>query len=208
MAKADNTGQCEICGESAQKTAMPRHLAACLPAHDAKGTNVRLVQLRFEAPGDPRYWLYVEAPANAMLEQLDALLRAVWLECCGHMSAFDVEHSEPDKRSKVGTMLASKGAQFRYEYDFGSTTLLSGQVLGTREGSPGRTAVRLLARNHPPDWSCQECESPATTVCPYCLDGGDGVFCEAHAAKHPHADEEVYLPVVNSPRMGVCGYAG
>jgi len=25
---------------------------------------------------------------------------------------------------------------------------------------------------------------------------------------HEHADEEIYLPVVNSPRMGVCGYTG
>ena len=34
------------------------------------------------------------------------------------------------------------------------------------------------------------------------------IVCDAHAAAHEHADEEVYLPVVNSPRMGVCGYTG
>jgi len=45
-------------------------------------------------------------------------------------------------------------------------------------------------------------------VCPFCIDFGDAVFCDAHAAAHEHADEEVYLPVVNSPRMGVCGYTG
>lgn len=208
MARSGNTGKCEVCGQSSGKSAMIRHLAECLPVHDRRGKSVRLVQLRFEAPDDPRYWLYVETRADATLEQLDALLRAVWLECCGHMSAFYVGQSEPSKAAKVASVLASKGPAFRYEYDFGSTTILSGKVLGTREGSVSRAAARVLARNDPPSWSCAQCQAAATTVCPFCLDEGGGLFCEAHAAKHPHAEEEVYLPVVNSPRMGVCGYTG
>jgi hypothetical protein len=208
MPRSDNTGKCELCGHTAEKSAMPRHLAECVAAHDPKGKAVRLVQLRFEAPGDPRYWLYIEARAESTLEQLDSLLRSVWLECCGHMSAFYVGQAEPSKSSKVGVVLVSKGLKFRYEYDFGSTTLLNGHVIGTREGTAGRPAARVLARNDPPTWSCSECAAPATTVCPFCLDEGGGLLCEDHAAKHPHAEEEVYLPVVNSPRMGVCGYTG
>lgn len=208
MPRSDNTGTCELCGHTADKSAMPRHLAECVAARDPKGKAARLVQLRFEAPGDPRYWLYVEARAESTLEQLDRLLRSVWLECCGHMSAFYVGQAEPSKSSKVGGVLVSKGLKFRYEYDFGSTTLLNGQVIGTREGRAGRSAVRVLARNDPPTWSCSECAAPATTVCPFCLDKGAGLLCEDHAAKHPHAEEETYLPVVNSPRMGVCGYTG
>jgi len=103
---------------------------------------------------------------------------------------------------------AGLGSKLDYEYDFGSTTALVGELVGKRQGSIGRATVRLLARNEPILWSCGECEVPATVVCPFCIDFGDAVFCDAHAAAHEHADEEVYLPVVNSPRMGVCGYTG
>lgn len=202
-------GKCELCGHTADKTLMAGHLGECLPVHDVTGKNVPLIRLRFEAEGDSRYWLLLETKADATLEQLDALLRRVWLECCGHMSAFYVDRrTELSKRSKLGVALASKGLKFRYEYDFGSTTALAGQVLATRQGSAGRSAVRLLARNEALTWPCAECDAAATAVCPFCLDDGGGFFCAAHAEEHPHAEEEVYLPVVNSPRMGVCGYAG
>ena len=124
------------------------------------------------------------------------------------MSAFRVGAAEPGMGSKIGTVFHSKGLKFSHEYDFGTTTVLSGQVLGIREGSLGRQAARVLARNDPLAWSCAECEAPATIVCPFCVDSDTCLFCEAHAGDHEHADEEVYLPVVNSPRMGMCGYTG
>jgi hypothetical protein len=99
-------------------------------------------------------------------------------------------------------------SKLKYEYDFGSTTALTGELVGKRQGSIGRIFVRLLARNEPLVWPCGECEAPATVVCPYCIDSDDGLFCDAHANVHEHADEEIYLPVVNSQRMGVCGYTG
>lgn len=202
-------GKCQLCGHTADKTAMARHLRDCLPVHDVTGKNVPLTQLRFEAEEDSRYWLLLEAKADATLEQLDALLRRVWLECCGHMSAFYVDRrTELSKRSKLRAALSSQGLKFRYEYDFGSTTSLTGKVLATRLGSAGRSAVRLLARNDALTWPCGECDATATAVCPFCLDEAGGLFCATHAEEHPHAEEEVYLPVVNSPRMGVCGYGG
>ena len=111
-------------------------------------------------------------------------------------------------RAKIGSALHRKGLTFTYEYDFGSTTELTGHVLGIREGCLGRTATRLLARNDAPEWSCEKCSRPATIICPLCIQDGAYLFCETHAHEHPCADEEVYLPVVNSPRMGVCGYVG
>lgn len=110
--------------------------------------------------------------------------------------------------SKVGMVFDSQGLKFRYEYDFGTTTVLAGLVLGARESSRGRRAVRLLARNDPLTWSCADCDAPAAIICPYCVDDDACLFCESHAPRHPHAADEGFLPVVNSPRMGVCGYTG
>lgn len=185
---------------------MTRHIATCAASHDAPGPRSALVQLRIDAAGDPRYWLYAEGRSDATLQQLDSLLRRIWLECCGHMSAFRIGQHEPAMRTKIGAALEHRGLRFSYDYDFGSTTSLRGQVLSTRDGSLGRAPVRVLARNDPLPWSCDECAQPATVVCPFCVDAGPSLFCDQHARQHPCAEEEGYLPVVNSPRMGVCGY--
>jgi hypothetical protein len=203
-----NTGTCELCKRQMSKSQMTRHIATCASSHDFAGLEQSIVQIRIDAAGEPRYWLHVEARSDASLEQLDSLLRRVWLECCGHMSAFRVGQRELPKRAKIGLTLRRKGLEFTYEYDFGSTTTLTGHVVGFRNGCLGRAATRLLARNDAPEWTCEECSRPAAIVCPFCVSSGPCLFCEAHAQEHPCAEEEVYLPVVNSPRMGVCGYVG
>jgi hypothetical protein len=124
------------------------------------------------------------------------------------MSAFRLGRAEISMGSRVGEVFDRRGLKVDYEYDFGTTTALKGQVVGAREGSLGRRVTRLLARNDPIGWSCTDCIAPATVVCAYCVDEGDCLFCQTHASRHPHAKAEVYLPVVNSPRMGMCGYTG
>ena len=208
MARFAREGSCELCGHVTAKAQMSRHLASCAPARDGKAPRDLLVQLRLEAAGDARYWLQIEARQDATLKQLDSLLRRVWLECCGHMSTFRLGGREPSMRSKAGAVFHSMGLRFEHDYDFGSTTTLKGQVLGARDGAPGRNTVRVLARNTPLQWSCATCGAAAAVICPFCLHDEDCFFCEKHADAHPCAREEAFLPVVNSPRMGVCGYTG
>jgi len=200
-------GACELCGREAPKSKMARHLAACAPEHDIGSSPGPLVQLHVEADGAPQYWLHVEGRETASLQQLDSLLRRVWLECCGHLSAFRVGRAELPKRT-LFRALQSKGVAFQYEYDFGSTTGLKGKVLGYRDGSLGRSVTRIVARNTPPKLTCSTCDAPATLVCPFCIYSGPSLFCETHAPQHPCAEEDAFMPTVNSPRMGVCGYTG
>jgi len=200
-------GACELCGHEATKAQMSRHLASCAPQHDVSGTAEPVVQIRVEARGAPEYWLLVEGYSRAALSQLDALLRRVWLECCGHMSAFRIGRQELSMRTPLG-QLGGRGATFQYEYDFGSTTALSCRLLGTRAGSLGRRVVRVLSRNKPLDLRCEDCSAPAILVCPYCIYSGPCLYCDKHAPAHECADEDAFLPVVNSPRVGVCGYTG
>jgi hypothetical protein len=207
-AKSTNSGCCALCGQRATKAKMMAHVEACAAAHDEIGQPQPLVVLRFGPVGAPRYWLIIEAKTDAQLGQVDGLLRQLWLECCGHRSAFRLGRRELPMTTPTAVAFARAASKVEYEYDFGSTTALSGELVGKRQGSIGRASVRLLARNEPLVWPCTECEAPATVVCPYCIDSDGGLFCDAHADVHEHADEEIYLPVVNSPRMGVCGYTG
>lgn len=205
---ATSPGICQLCGHRTAKSAITRHLAACLQEHDGDGPVGPTVQIKFESAGQPYHWLVLEARSDATLGQVDELLRTVWLECCGHLSAFRVNRDELGMHSKVGAAFRRKGMRFQYEYDFGSTTALTGSVLGTRPGRCGRSTTRLLARNEPISWKCDECEDTATVVCPLCLYSEPALFCDAHAGHHACAQDEVFLPVVNSPRMGICAYTG
>jgi len=205
--KLEFTGACELCGHKAPRAQIARHLAMCAPKHDRGSRDERVVQLHIEAHGAPEYWLYVEGRETASLEQLDSLLRRVWLECCGHMSAFRRGRTEFSKRSSLAS-LQGKGLAFQYDYDFGSTTSLLGKVSAYRKGSLGRNVLRVLARNTPLELMCDSCGAPATLICPFCLGTGPSLFCKAHAPQHPCHEEGVWMPTVNSPRMGVCGYTG
>lgn len=39
---------------------------------------------------DKDYWLIIEISENTSLKELDQFLRDIWLECCGHLSAFEI----------------------------------------------------------------------------------------------------------------------
>jgi hypothetical protein len=69
--------------------------------------------------------------------------------------------------------------------------------------------VRLLARNTPPSWPCAICGELAIKICTFCYTGGGNPFvCRKHVRQHACGETDGFMPVVNSPRMGVCGYAG
>jgi len=221
-------GKCFLCGETLAKNAVRRHLAKCLPAHEeaGKGRPVRLFHLRVEGAYEPDYWLHLEIPASATLADLDDFLRAIWLECCGHLSAFTIKGiryeldtgmvdamwkdffgpSYPTKsmKSKLYQVLAV-GDTFRHEYDFGTTTELKLKVIGERTGQLPRGKIRLLARNYAPAIACSKCQKPAEWL--YTFEMPYQPYCKAHARKHKEW-EDGFLPLVNSPRTGECGYTG
>jgi hypothetical protein len=100
------------------------------------------------------------------------------------------------------------GLKFSYEYDYGSTTELTLKVVARRDQRTPRGAVQLLARNVAPQVTCQRCTAQlATHICTECAWSGTGWLCEACAEAHK-CGTEMCLPVVNSPRAGVCAYTG
>jgi len=101
----------------------------------------------------------LKVSGNSKLEELDQFLRDIWLECCGHMSAFSYRRNELKMGRKLKDVLRACG----------------------------KTLV--------------------VQICTECQWDGSGWLCEACAKKH-ECGEEMMLPVVNSPRTGVCGYSG
>ena len=188
---------------------MAAHLRKCAP--DRLGGKGRLpsqvLLLRVQASGPPMYWLDLAAPATAKLKYVDMRLRHVWLECCSHLSEFyRGRYDEVSMNARIGDVLGGAQSRLGYVYDFGSSTELTVSRSAVIE-APSPKGVQIVARNEAPVWPCDVCEQPATAVCTECIYEDRGFLCPAHASEH-ECGEEMLLPVVNSPRMGVCAYTG
>lgn len=196
-------GNCYLCGRELGKTAIKNHL---MKAHTDPDGGQKCYLLKIEGAYDKSYWLYADVPVDAAFTSLDAFLRKIWLECCGHMSAFYYGGRQQLGKSRKLSIL-SVGDSIRHEYDFGTTTETIITVVGEAVRKKQGEAVRLLARNIPPSYTCSACGKPAAVICTECIYETDNPFlCETCASKHEH--EGMMLPAVNSPRMGECGYDG
>ena len=197
-------GQCALCGAEFGKAQMTRHLQKHHAEQDsALGVHANRLHLVVEGAYGPEYWLHLDVRADASLKKLDGFLRGLWLECCGHLSAFRIGETTLGMTRKVGQTL-STGMVFSHEYDFGDTTELKLRVLAEHDGTPAPAAILLLARNLPPPLVCEKCGEPAVWNGTD-EEGGYRELCEKCGGEEA---EEWLLPVVNSPRTGACGYTG
>jgi hypothetical protein len=202
-------GPCAICGAELKKASASKHLAACLAATPGV-TEYVIVKAVGAGMGEMDYWLFAAVPADASLKDLDSFLRQTWLECCGHMSAFREGRIEVPMSRKIG-QLAAMGAKLVHEYDFGSTTelVVTFGAKVTAGKLAGRSKIKLLARNNMPEIACDVCGKTAQFICPDCTDNGNSLFCAECVDGHQDECEmDFLLPLVNSPRCGVCAYEG
>ncbi|MDK2917595.1 MAG: hypothetical protein PWQ37_328 [Candidatus Petromonas sp.] len=217
-----NQGKCYFCGKTFGKTGIRRHLDKCKERSNKNSNgNEDHYIIRIQGYYQKEYWMYVEVSANATLKDLDQFLRDKWLECCGHLSMFKINGEIYDVESstdmfmfrRVNSMeerlkdVIYKGLEFTHEYDFGSTTILKLNVLSKEKGSKTKDKVVLMARNLPIIYNCKKCGEQATQLCVECIYYEYPFYCDKCAKEH-ECGEEMMLPVVNSPRMGVCGYCG
>lgn len=199
---------------------MTKHLKTCPERADViavadggGGAPEPLLHLLVRDRWTGEFWLHLEMAGSAPLKELDRYLRAIWLECCGHLSRFDFDWwagEEIPMRTRASSVF-EPDVELKHVYDFGTSSETVVEVVGEREGRPvTRHPITLMARNEPPEVACQTCDQPAAWLCMECVYEHDrtGTLCEQHAEKHPHDDYGGLIPLVNSPRVGMCGYDG
>lgn len=169
--------------------------------------------LRAEATYWPEFWLDLEVRGDAQLQDVDDYLRAIWLECCGHMSAFTLGGWGTPQLAKEGFVSAvfRHRAKIMHVYDFGTESWTTLKRISVRQGQPATLRpISLMIRNQLPEVICIECGAPAQWLCSECVVEDDrmGLLCARHRKTHPHDNYGAPLKVVNSPRLGLCGYAG
>lgn len=209
-------GECKFCKKMFQHTAIARHLQSCGERAKANSNGGSEKIFLIKAGAEP-FWVYFEANASDTFAKVDDFLRDLWLECCGHLSAFHAngityasegmdDHEDESMKIALGKVLV-RGLSFSHEYDFGTTTALGLKCLSERTGEKLKR-IEIVARNNFPDFKCK-CGKEAKDVCSQCIFevGPEALLCSQCAKKH-ECGEEMLLPVVNSPRMGMCGYTG
>ncbi|MBL8149112.1 MAG: hypothetical protein JNN15_04210 [Blastocatellia bacterium] len=204
-----NRGECLLCHSKFEKSSITNHLKSCSKKKLAESSKKREKTYHIVVEGKyyPQYWMHIEVPIDARLSLLDQFLRKTWLECCSHMSEFVIDGEPFDDMSQPLKNCIEPKETFEYIYDFGTSTELKLKVIEEQEGEKtSRESIKLLARNEPPDISCDFCNDFAEYVCVECtLDGG--CLCKKCVNNH-ECDEEMLLPIVNSPRVGECDYRG
>jgi hypothetical protein len=203
MAKARYEGKCLSCGKTFSKAGIARHIRA--------RSDIGGMLFYVGAKYIPDFWMYLEIPEKTSLKKLDSFLRDVWLECCGHLSAFNIDdqdymaYPDPDYNDIGMDFLLKKvvkeGDVFEHEYDFGTTTCLSLKFLADAKSKMAKQEIKIIARNDLPEAKCESCGEAGG------WEEKEGLFCEKCFSEHGH-EEEMSLPIVNSPRCGVCGYPG
>jgi len=216
MDRKTSKGKCYLCGKIFGKSAMTRHIKSCLEekCFEPKGrAELFLLTVR----GGPSYWLHILIPSHSTLDNLDAFLRHIWVECCGHLSMFRIngisytkepmeEYDDQDMNIQVGQIFYP-GLKFQYEYDFGTPTNLTLEVTGSLKNNRKLKKIELVAMNEQPLKKCEVCGKEAVWVCCQCIMDNKGWLCNNCAEDH-ECGEDMLLPVVNSPRVGMCGYTG
>jgi len=152
--KGYSSGKCQFCRQSFAKKEMEAHLDLCkkrksvLKGQIKKADPQKAGVFRILAEGyyKPDYWLYFDIRADATLFDLDRFLRDIWLECCGHLSAFMVRKKtylyqlieephmfgqRPEEHSMDFELkdVLQPNLKFMHDYDFGTTTRLGLKVL-------------------------------------------------------------------------------
>mgnify|MGYP003830122133 FL=1 len=208
-----------LCGCQMTSYGMSRHLSTCAKRNEAinianqtSESAQYLYHLKIKDTYTGNYWLYLEMNDNANLFDLDDYLRAIWLECCGHLSEFTIYNTRQkiNMRTKAKNIL-EPGMTLLHIYDFGTSSKTLIEVVDERFGQPLTThPIFLMARNEPPEILCQKCERPATVLIPEWMEIERDLFtlCEKHARKILGDSYSETLPIVNSPRTGMCGYTG
>ena len=217
-----SSGTCMNCKTVLTPGKMPKHLKECILG---EGQGKKHKKFLLKVTGEGEHWMYLRMDGSATLEQLDSLLRDEWLECCGHLSTFDIGglHYEakvadwedaPYKIMNIKTkahQILAKGLKFSHEYDFGTTTTLRLAVRDEYfDDKPAKKPVEMLARNNIHEYTCGICGGKGANICQRCMEEkGNPFLCKKCSDEHEDEDEEHYLlPIVNSPRMGMCGYTG
>ncbi len=185
-------GACVYCDRRMTRGGMAKHLRTCPQRKEVMetfnhkhGKENRLFHLQVQDAWGGDFWLQLEMAGSATLVELDNYLRAIWLECCGHLSQFSAggRRGEEIPFEMKATHVFKPGLELTHIYDFGTSSETLVKVIEERKGKPITAhPIVLMARNEPPVVTCMQCKNEAKWLCMECVyeDQTAGTLCDRH----------------------------
>jgi hypothetical protein len=199
-------GYCIYCNKLFSKQEIGKHLAAHLSGMEKAGHESSAVNYCHIEVDSEELFLHLLVKGDAKMKVIDKFLKDIWLSAFGHKN-FKVSMSH-----LVEDVFEPRIKIF-HDYDFGSTTRVFLKGLKHYHLND-KEKIILLSRNEPLKIHCSLCKKkPAAYLCTECFSDGDySYFCEKCSVLHEEECKAFtnysQMPVVNSPRMGICGYEG
>lgn len=204
-------GKCLFCEKVFTQDDIGKHLSGHLTQmvkEDSGKKQANYCHVEVEAG---EMFLHLLVKGNLTMKSIDRFLRGIWLECCVHMSNFGHKNFKVSTKERVEDVFQHRVKIF-HDYDYGTTTRV---FLRTRKQYSLNLSedIILLSRNEPLKLLCATCKKkPAINLCSVCWWDDYAFYCEDCSEKHAETCEDfadfAEMPVVNSPRMGECGYTG
>ncbi|NRT34983.1 SEC-C metal-binding domain-containing protein [Clostridium beijerinckii] len=173
-------GRCYYCNKELTERTIKRHAKSCSvmkksieeKMNQAKEVREQFIISMKDKYNPSLYCIYVSIDAKLQLQHLDKFIRDIWVECCGHLSAFHIDeeiyHDNSDEQYEMNFYLKDVlniNKKFEYEYDFGSTTYLTLEVVDIIQVPSEFSQVEVIARNNPEEGKLNN--SPRDGVCGY-----------------------------------------
>ena len=142
--KKQSQGECCYCKATMAKSGVSKHLPVCPQRRDniakAKQQAIpseSLYHLRIHDAYNSDFWLDLEVRGSARLKDLDDYLRAIWLECCGHLSQFSPVKwgGEISMKRRIDDIFVP-GVTLTHIYDFGTSSETLIKLVAIRQGKP------------------------------------------------------------------------
>ena len=191
-------GTCFNCNEKINKENILNHLKQCISTENNECFIIAESENYFDD-----YWIVLVCTSNITLNCIDFFLRTTWVECCGHMSSFN------EKKNKNLYELHKNKKSILYEYDMGTTTTISLKIKANKLQLNNKSdlIIKLVAQNDKPKLKCDKCDKKLATIVLY-----DNKYCKTclkYVDEYKQDEiDSLILPLVNSPRTGLCGYDG
>ncbi|MCC7292607.1 MAG: hypothetical protein IT449_11160 [Phycisphaerales bacterium] len=122
----------------------------------------------------------------------------------GAASSGDASPGAASRRTASSGALSAGAASSRAASD-GPRLRIAGKRRRRARHDP--KTILLLARNDPHRFDCVNCGAEAVKLCPQCGWNEPAWYCSQCGRKH-QCGHEFMMPIVNSPRMGMCAYVG
>ena len=213
-------GKCYYCNKELTERTIKRHMKSCPnmkkvisdEINSSKGTRNQFIISMKDKYDKNTYCIYLLIDENLQLQHLDQFIRHVWVECCGHLSAFYIDGIRYEDNSNDLYQMNVKlkdalfvGDKFEYEYDFGTTTYIILEVVDKVEVSKNHSQIEIIARNDENHYKCSHCGKQVEY---YSYGTGDYICGDCADDFDEDELEELCGDYFNSPRDGVCGYVG